>query len=362
MKLKTSVHAGLREMRRQASQQISAVGGGEQLLVAHRHRLTDQLAQLLGEQLALVRVEALVVGRRAPPLRMPRGDLHRKQAAEDRVARERRRGRENAVVVRLLDVEHRGDQIAQHFPLIEPQAVDHDEYHAAGAFERRHEKLRAHIDRQRRAVFLRIREPARIVSGDEALKILAETLLQRAQRLGQSGFVARGEPHFPARQLGDELGPFAPRQVRAAAPLELAKPRDEVARQALLANPVAFEQARHDRQHLARMHRLHEVIVDFDPDRVAQQGVVFALRHHDDGHGRIDRANFWDQLDAAAPGHLLVQQDNAVRLAPQHRERVIAVRRLRDRESLLLEELAMRREPVDFVVDPEDTLRTRHLA
>src|SRR5262245_4718779 len=110
------------------------------------------------------------------------------------------------------------------------------------------------------------------------------------------------------------------------------------------------------------MYRLHEVVVDLDPDRVAHQAVVFALRHHDDGHGGIDGADFGDQLEAAAAGHLLIEQHHAVRLAAQHRERVIAVRRLRHGEPLLLQKAAVRGEAVDFVVNPENALRTRHLA
>src|SRR6185436_7707808 len=110
----------------------------------------------------------------------------------------------------------------------------------------------------------------------------------------------------------DELAPFAPGERRAAAPLELAKPRDEVAREALLPDAITLEQARDHREYLTRMDRLHEVIVDLDPDRVAQQRVIFALRHHDDRHGGIDRADLGDQVDAAPPGHLLVEQDHAV--------------------------------------------------
>src|SRR3989454_9385554 len=71
-------------MRRQAPLQVRALPGAEQLLVAHRHRLADELRQLLAQQLGLVRVQALLIGRRAPPVGVPRGDLHREHAGEDR--------------------------------------------------------------------------------------------------------------------------------------------------------------------------------------------------------------------------------------------------------------------------------------
>ena len=174
----------LRQMRRQSPQQVLPVRGGEELLVADRYGLARQLAQLLRQELGLMRVEAFVVARRAPPLRMPGGDFHRKQAAEDRVAGKRRGGGENAVVVRLLHVEQRRHEIAQHFPLVEPQAVDHDEDDTAGALERGHEELGTDVHRQRRAVALRIGEPARIVLGDELLEVFPQAVLQIVQRFG----------------------------------------------------------------------------------------------------------------------------------------------------------------------------------
>src|SRR6266513_1953501 len=122
-------HPVLGQVRREPAQQLAAVHRAEQLLVAHGHRRPDQLPQLLGQQLRFVRVEALVVRGLAPPVGVSRGDLHREQPGEDRVAREGRRGRQDAVVVGLLDVEQRRHQVAQRLPLIEPQAVDDDEQH-----------------------------------------------------------------------------------------------------------------------------------------------------------------------------------------------------------------------------------------
>src|SRR5216683_1240188 len=167
-------------------------------------------------------------------------------------------------------------------------------------------------------------------------------------------------PSGPASQRGDQLDPLAPGEARAPPPLELAEPGDEITRQALLADAVALEQARDHREDLARLDRLHEVVVHLDPDRLAQRALVLALGDHHDRHGGVERADLADQLEPASPGHLLVQQHDAVRLAPQQRERVVAVGGGGHREPLALEEAPVRGEALDFVVYPEDGLRPHH--
>src|SRR2546422_6761614 len=54
-----------------------------------------------------------LVRRLAPPVGVACGDLHREEPREDRIARERRGGGEDAVVVRLLDIEQRRHELAQ---------------------------------------------------------------------------------------------------------------------------------------------------------------------------------------------------------------------------------------------------------
>src|SRR2546426_610589 len=66
------------------------------------------------------------------------------------------------------------------------------------------------------------------------------------------------------------------------------------------------------------------------------------------------------RLEPASPGHLFVQQDDAVGLAPQQRDRVVAVGRSGHREPLVLEVAPVRRESLDFVIHPEDGLRPHH--
>src|SRR3989442_6997210 len=52
----------------------------------------------------------------------------REHAGEDRVAGERRRRRQDAEVVRLLDLEQRRDEVAQHFPLIQVEESRSEEH------------------------------------------------------------------------------------------------------------------------------------------------------------------------------------------------------------------------------------------
>ena len=89
------------------------------------------------------------------------------------------------------------------------------------------------------------------------------------------------------------------------------------------------------------MDRLHEVVVDLAADRLTQGPLVLALRDHHDRHGRIDGADFGNEVEPAAAGHLLVEQDHAVRLAAQQGERVVPVGRLLHREPLPFEEAAV---------------------
>src|SRR5207247_1121321 len=103
-------HAVLREVRRELAEQLRPVVRREQLLIAHGHRLAEQVRELLAQELGLVRVQAFFIRGLAPPLRVPGGDLHGEHAAEDRVARERRRAGHDAVVVRLLEVAQRLEQ------------------------------------------------------------------------------------------------------------------------------------------------------------------------------------------------------------------------------------------------------------
>ncbi len=95
-----------------------------------------------------------------------------------------------------------------------------------------------------------------------------------------------------------------------------------------MADPIALEQTGHDGEHLSRVHRLDEVVVDLDPDCLAQRPRVLALGHHHDRHGRVDGADLPQQLEAAATGHLLIEEHDAVGLPSQQGKGIVPMRRL----------------------------------
>ena len=97
-----------------------------------------------------------------------------------------------------------------------------------------------------------------------------------------------------------------------------------------------------------------------DADRVLEGLGLLALGHHDDRHAVVDGADGAKQLEPAAAGHLLIEQDHAVRLALQQDQGVVAVRGGLDGEALFLEEQDVGREAFDLVVHPEDALGAGH--
>src|SRR5206468_12882009 len=60
-----------------------------------------------------------------PIFGVPRRDLHGEEPRKNRVARERRRRRHDAVVVGLFHVEQRRDELAQDLPLVQARSEDH---------------------------------------------------------------------------------------------------------------------------------------------------------------------------------------------------------------------------------------------
>ncbi len=197
------------------------------------------------------------------------------------------------------------------------------------------------------------------MSLDERREVAAQAGLHRAERLREAGLPRPGEPHVPQRELAKQVDPLAPSERSRAARLELAEPRDEFAREMLLPDPVALEQARHHREHLARLHRFDEIIVDSEADRLAHRGGVLRFRHHHDGHGGVQLADQAEQVEAAAARHLLVHQHHAIGAAPEQLERVVAVRGRGDLVAVVGQEAAMRLEPLGLVVHPQDALGPR---
>ena len=306
-------------------------------------------------------VQALVIPI-APPLRIPLGNLHRKKAAEDRIAGERCRRRQNAKVVRHFDVEELSYQRFEHLPLIQPQAVHDDKQHGPFGFHNRNEKFLTDIHRERRPVCSRIREPLRVVLLHEIAEVLVEALLQRTKGVAKPRLVSRSEAHLPRGKLGNDLDPVAPLHVRRPALFQFAKPLHKILRHVLAAQLRTLYQARYGTQYLPGVHRLHEVIVHLHPDRLAHRARLLTLGDHDQGHRGIDRTNFGHEFEPPLARKLLVQEDHPIGLPLQQCDRVITMGSALDIVPVLFQKEHMCRQRLDFIVHPENRSRTCHVA
>ena len=155
-----------------------------------------------------------------------------------------------------LDVEPGADERADHRPLVEPEAVHHDQQRLPVHVQHRPEELGADVHRERRAVAVAVVQPAGVVALEVAGEVLPQALLQGPERILQPRLVGLAQPHLPLGQLGHQLDPLAPGQRAAAAGLELAEPGREVAGEPLLPDPVAVEQPGDDGEDLPRVDRL----------------------------------------------------------------------------------------------------------
>ena len=234
--------------------------------------------------------------------------------------------------MRRLDVEPGADERADHVPLVQPEAVHHDQQRLAvrvAAPARTNSGTMSTESGGRSAS--EPSQPAGVVPLEELARNPARRLiLQRPERVLQAGLVGVAQPDLPLRQLHDQLDPLAPGQRRAPAGLELAEPGGEVAREPLLPDPVALEQPGDHREDLARIDRLDQVVGDLGADGVLERGRLLALGHHDHRHRVVDRADGLEQLQPPAARHLLVEQHDAVGLALQQHQRVVAVGGLLD--------------------------------
>ena len=227
--------------------------------------------------------------------------------------------------MRGLDVEPRADERADHGPLVQAEAVDHHQQHLRCVSSTGSQELGADVDRERRPVAVAVVQPAGVVALQVPGEVLPQALLQRPERVLEPGLVRLPQPHFPLGQLGHELDPLAPGQRAAAARLELAEAGREVAREPLLADPVAVEQPGDDREDLAGVDRLDQVVGDVGADGVLEGLGLLALGHHDHRHAVIDGPDGAEQLQPPAARHLLVEQHDAVGLALEQDEGVVAV-------------------------------------
>ena len=221
-------------------------------------------------------------------------------------------------------------------------------------------EFRHDVHRQGGAVLLAAVEPGAVVLAEELGEVGAEGVLQGPERVLQPRFVGPAELDLPLGELDDQFDPFPPRHSLAAAGVELPEAGGEVAGEPLLPDPVALEESGDHGEDLPRVDRLDEVVADLGADGVLERLLLLALGHHDDRHRLIDGADGLEDFQSTAARHLLVEQHDAIRLALQHDQGVVAMRRVVHREALLFEEQDVRGEAFDLIIDPQDALRTGH--
>ena len=347
-------HAFVSDRAAEVALEVVGVGGRRDLGVAHRHRVAE-LLELQLEELALVRVEGLVLAL-APHVGEACRDLARKEAAEEGVARVRRGRREDGEVVRRLDLEVGREQRLDGEPLVEAQAVDDDEDRLRVAAEDGEDELLDDVDRERGPFTVEVAQPGRVGLEHEAGELAVHVGVEAAQRLVEARLAGRGEVHVPAHQLREALHPAAP--VEGALPLQLdgAKALDEGAGDRLLADARPVEDAGDGGQHLTRVDRLDQVVADVGAERLLEGGVLLALRDDDDGEVGGQLLEVLERVETAAAGHLLVEQHDVEGAPSQHLQRVVGVARAVHLVALLPQEDAVRLEKLDLVVDPEDGL------
>src|SRR5919112_2893886 len=111
-----------------------------------------------------------------------------------------------------LDIEPGTDKRADHGPLVQPEAVHHDEHCPAVQVQYRSQELGANVNRQWRTVAITLVQPFRVVPLQVAGKILSEAILQGSQSVLQAWLVRLPEPDFPLSQLHHQLDPLTPRE------------------------------------------------------------------------------------------------------------------------------------------------------
>ncbi len=82
-----------------------------------------------------------------------------------------------------LDVEQGCHLRQQRLPLVEPQAIHDHEQHPAVLAEHRQHHFLDDVLRQRRPVRVRLRDPTRILAGDEGPEVPPQRDQQRLQSL-----------------------------------------------------------------------------------------------------------------------------------------------------------------------------------
>ena len=306
------------------------------------------------QQLALVGVEGFVLTIRIPPpVGQSRRDLAGKKSAEQCVARVRCRRRQHREVMRCLDIEERSEQRLQRAPLVETQAIDDDEHRRLVALEDRQQEFANDVDGERRPVTVQILEPLRIILLHVGRELAVHVGIESLERFVEAHLAGGGEIDIPAHQLVEAIDPAPPIEIAVAIQLDGAESFDEAARDCLLADARAFQDPRHHRQHLARVDRLDEIITDVGADGFLERRVFLALGHHHHRQRRGELAHIAENFEAALARHLLVEQQDVERAAPEQLDRVVCVRGPLYGIAFGAEKDAVRLEKLTFIVHPE---------
>src|SRR5690606_10652310 len=218
------------------------------LLVVDREILSDEATNLGGEQLILEGVQSALT-LTVPPAGVRLRDLVGEPAGEDGVARIRRRGRQDRVVQRLLNLREVREDRQDRAPLVEAEAIHDHEEDAPIRSQQRKQEAWDEIDGERRAI-RRAVHPFAVVLHHESAELPAEVVQQGLQRGEQPGLARFAQPQLPVYDLGVGLAPLAPPTLHAALRVQLPEAEGEFASDVLLLDGLALQQPGNDGQDL----------------------------------------------------------------------------------------------------------------
>ena len=264
--------------------------------------------------------------------------------------------------MRGVDLERLRHDWLEHLPLVEPQAIHHDEEHRRVLGEHGEEELADDVHGERRAVAVEFMHPARVSLADVRGEVLVHRGKEGAQGRVEPMLAGGGEVDIPLHQFGIAFGPAAPVEVLEAYRLQFAEPFHELPGDGLAADPRPLEDPRDDAQHLPWSDRLHQVLRDVLAERLAQGAVLLALGDHDHWQRGGEFARLAHHGDAPHARHLFVEEQDVEGVLTQQLEGVGRVAGHLHAIPFLGQEQSVRLEEFSLVVHPEHGLRRqRHI-
>ena len=348
------------------SAKLGAVVLRDELVVAHPDVAQVAALEQVVQKVGFVGVEAVLVlplvdGK---ALREAAREVDGQHAAEEGVARERRRGRQDAVVPVALDLEVGVEQPLEEQPLVVAHAVDEEEHDGplglfADLAQVRKDEFGQHLVAQDRPVVARLvavaraLDPARV----DALDVLGEGDVGLAVLVVQDlahALVGAFERHVVPDERLVHVGPLAGVEAPADAARQLAEALQVVLLDVRASDAARVQQPLDREQDLLRVDRLDEVVRDVAADGVLHDVLLLGLGDHHDRHLGPVRLDLLERVEPAQAGHLLVQKDDVVARVLGAVDGVGAVGDRLDLVALGLEKEDVGLEKVDLVVGPED--------